>query len=99
MQNLLNRQVLLRSRPKGEPRISDFELVESPAPSPGEGEFLCRTRSKERRVGKEWRSLCDWSSDVCSSDLRNELRHRSLARLRIAISLYSSVPSAPCKTY
>ena len=43
MQNLLNRQVLLRSRPKGEPRISDFELVESPAPSPGEGEFLCRT--------------------------------------------------------
>src|SRR5213596_1605698 len=43
MQNLLNRQVLLRSRPKGEPRISDFELVESPAPSPGEGEVLCRT--------------------------------------------------------
>src|SRR5436190_233183 len=27
-------------------------------------------RSEERRVGKEWRSLCDWSSDVCSSDLR-----------------------------
>src|SRR5882672_1658300 len=22
-------------------------------------------RSEERRVGKEWRSLCDWSSDVC----------------------------------
>src|SRR5205823_7141903 len=31
--------------------------------------------------------------------VRNELRHRSLARLRIAISLYSSVPSATCKTY
>src|SRR5882672_4454941 len=28
----------------------------------------CR-RSEERRVGKECRSLCDWSSDVCSSDL------------------------------
>src|SRR5438034_570842 len=27
------------------------------------------SRSEERRVGKEWRSLCDWSSDVCSSDL------------------------------
>src|SRR5882672_11193201 len=27
-------------------------------------------RSEERRVGKECRSLCDWSSDVCSSDLR-----------------------------
>src|ERR671916_735575 len=28
-----------------------------------------RMRSEERRVGKEGRSLCDWSSDVCSSDL------------------------------
>src|SRR4030095_6413250 len=26
-------------------------------------------RSEERRGGKECRSLCDWSSDVCSSDL------------------------------
>src|SRR5881409_1053887 len=43
MQNLLNRQVLLRSRPRGEPKVSDFELVESPVPSPGEGEILCRT--------------------------------------------------------
>src|SRR5476649_2354942 len=30
------------------------------------------TRSEERRVGKECRSLCDWSSDVCSSDLVGE---------------------------
>src|SRR2546429_8621204 len=43
MQNLLNRQVLLRSRPTGEPRVSDFELVESPVPPPGDGELLCRT--------------------------------------------------------
>src|SRR5213596_1680581 len=43
MQSLLNRQVLLRSRPTGEPRVSDFELVESPVPAPGEGELLCRT--------------------------------------------------------
>src|SRR5476649_2563381 len=34
-------------------------------------------RSEERRVGKECRSLCDWSSDVCSSDLG---RGRSLDR-------------------
>src|SRR5438034_1364290 len=27
------------------------------------------SRSEERRVGKGGRSLCDWSSDVCSSDL------------------------------
>src|SRR5207247_10495604 len=43
MQNLSKRQVLLRSRPTGEPRVSDFELVESPVPAPGEGELLCRT--------------------------------------------------------
>src|ERR1044072_6375979 len=27
------------------------------------------SRSEERRVGKECRSRCDWSSDVCFSDL------------------------------
>src|SRR5476649_593893 len=32
-----------------------------------------RRRSEERRVGKECRSLCDWSSDVCSSDLIDEV--------------------------
>src|SRR5579875_3644282 len=31
-------------------------------------------RSEERRVGKECRSLCDWSSDVCSSDLNHEVQ-------------------------
>src|SRR5476649_170507 len=30
-----------------------------------------RWRSEERRVGKECRSRCDWSSDVCSSDLQS----------------------------
>src|SRR5882672_5427782 len=30
---------------------------------------LLYNRSEERRVGKECRSRCDWSSDVCSSDL------------------------------
>src|SRR5476649_1890898 len=30
-------------------------------------------RSEERRVGKECRSRCDWSSDVCSSDLLKSL--------------------------
>src|ERR1044072_4804048 len=29
-----------------------------------------RRRSEERRVGKESIYQCDWSSDVCSSDLR-----------------------------
>jgi len=31
--------------------------------------YLIIKRSEERRVGKECRSECDWSSDVCSSDL------------------------------
>src|SRR5215204_2269711 len=35
-------------------------------------------RSEERRVGKECRSLCDWSSDVCSSDLAVGGRRRHL---------------------
>src|SRR6266851_7802162 len=43
MQSLLNRQVLLRRRPTGEPKVSDFELAEAPVPPPGDGEFLCRT--------------------------------------------------------
>src|SRR3972149_11177782 len=42
MQNL-NRQVLLRNRPRGEPRPGDFELVVTPVPAPGQGEVLCRT--------------------------------------------------------
>src|SRR5476649_1464875 len=33
-------------------------------------------RSEERRVGKECRSRCDWSSDVCSSDLAPGLSFR-----------------------
>jgi NADPH-dependent curcumin reductase len=38
-----NRQVLLRSRPVGEPEPADFEIVDGPLPTPGEGELLCRT--------------------------------------------------------
>src|SRR6202022_4514172 len=41
-------------------------------PSAALAQFLFDTvesRSEERRVGKECRSRCDWSSDVCSSDL------------------------------
>src|SRR5947207_2528725 len=41
---------------------------------------LLQSRSEERRVGKEWRSLCDWSSDVCSSDLVFETRLIDVAK-------------------
>jgi hypothetical protein len=39
----MNRQILLKSRPVGEPKESDFALVETPIPEPGEGEVLNRT--------------------------------------------------------
>src|SRR5476649_1627672 len=35
----------------------------------GRRHWITHGRSEERRVGKECRSRCDWSSDVCSSDL------------------------------
>ncbi|MBI2216274.1 MAG: NADP-dependent oxidoreductase [Candidatus Rokubacteria bacterium] len=38
-----NVQVVLKSRPAGEPKPSDFEIVESAVPKPGPGELLCRT--------------------------------------------------------
>ena len=38
-----NVRVLLRSRPTGEPRPSDFEMVEAPIPTPAAGDILCRT--------------------------------------------------------
>src|SRR5258705_3296106 len=39
----VNRQILLKSRPEGAPSLDNFELVEKPIPSPGEGEVLMRT--------------------------------------------------------
>lgn len=40
----VNRQFLLRSRPRGMVRASDLEYHEAPLPTPGQGEFLVRTR-------------------------------------------------------
>ncbi len=42
MPELVNRQVLLAARPEGAPKDSDFNLVESPVPRPGDGQVLCR---------------------------------------------------------
>ncbi len=39
----VKRQILLRARPTGMPKPTDFELAETPAPEPGDGEILCRT--------------------------------------------------------
>lgn len=38
----LNRQITLASRPVGYPNVSDFKLIYSPVPTPGEGEVLVR---------------------------------------------------------
>src|SRR3954469_18372999 len=38
-----NRQILLASRPRGEPTPDDFRLVEAELPEPGPGQMLLRT--------------------------------------------------------
>jgi NADPH-dependent curcumin reductase CurA len=39
----MNRQIVLAARPHGEPRESDFKLIEMPVPKPGPGQVLLRT--------------------------------------------------------
>src|SRR3954463_3057544 len=39
----MNRQVVLKSRPTGEPTEDNFSLVKAPVPEPGPGQFLART--------------------------------------------------------
>jgi hypothetical protein len=39
----VNRQITLAARPVGFPKVSDFQLVYSPLPSPGAGEVLVRS--------------------------------------------------------
>jgi NADPH-dependent curcumin reductase len=43
MSESMNQQILLRSRPTGEPKESDFSFVETSIPEPGQGEVLNRT--------------------------------------------------------
>ncbi|MEH2147002.1 NADP-dependent oxidoreductase [Nostoc sp.] len=43
MPDLINKQIILKSRPVGEPKENDFALVETQTPEPGEGEILSRT--------------------------------------------------------
>jgi NADPH-dependent curcumin reductase CurA len=40
---LMNRQIVLAARPQGEPKESDFRLVETPVPEPSPGKLLLRT--------------------------------------------------------
>jgi NADPH-dependent curcumin reductase CurA len=35
----LNRQIVLKSRPKGMPGLDNFELTEAAVPEPGDGEL------------------------------------------------------------
>lgn len=39
----VNRRILLAARPVGEPKDTDFRLVEEPVPAPGPGQLLIRT--------------------------------------------------------
>lgn len=42
MQNKVNRQIIFSRLMKGEPKVEDFELIESPIPEPGDGEMLLK---------------------------------------------------------
>jgi NADPH-dependent curcumin reductase CurA len=42
MAESVNRQVLLKSRPEGVPRLENFQLTQTPMRQPGEGEVLKR---------------------------------------------------------
>ena len=53
MSTLMNRQIVLAARPHGEPKESDFRLVETPVPEPGPGQMLLR-RSISR-----WTLTCE----------------------------------------
>jgi NADPH-dependent curcumin reductase CurA len=39
----INRQIILASRPVGEPKTTDFSLTSTPIPTPGAGQMLLRT--------------------------------------------------------
>ena len=43
MSNKTNRQIVLAARPVGAPKESDFDIVETAVPTPGDGEMVCRT--------------------------------------------------------
>lgn len=43
MAERMNRQIVLAARPQGEPKESDFRLVETPIPEPGPGQMRVRT--------------------------------------------------------
>ena len=43
MPAVISRRVILKSRPVGAPKPSDFDVVEVPLPAPKDGEMLCRT--------------------------------------------------------
>ncbi len=40
MADAINQQIVLKSRPVGEPQESNFTLIETPIPEPREGEVL-----------------------------------------------------------
>ena len=44
MSQVQNRRIVLASRPEGQPKPENFRLETTPAPEPGEGEVLLRTR-------------------------------------------------------
>lgn len=75
-----NQQVLLVNRPQGLPKLSDFKVVETTIPSPGEGEMLIETLYLSLDPGM--RSMMDaGKSYTAAFQLNKPLTGRSVGRV------------------
>src|SRR5882672_5967147 len=76
---------ILLGRGKYLPLVARYDHLAFVAPGVLKLNVEEKERSEERRVGKECRSLCDWSSDVCSSDLSHFAWTREVSAARRAL--------------
>src|SRR6202049_3129069 len=90
---LLSRDAAIFQKFAGRIRAVYLEAILPVVPL-GQTEIVQNRRSEERRVGKERRSRCDWSSDVCSSDLDAAIFQKFAGRIR-AVYLEAILPVVP----
>src|SRR5438445_10783012 len=84
---MTNRRVLLRNRPVGEPKPSDFEIVDAPLPEPQEGDILVRTISlsldpylrARMNDGKSYTAPLDLGQPIVAGPIREVAKSRDAA--------------------
>src|SRR5690348_7775333 len=68
----MRKNLPVNSKRRGQASIQTWHMKDKAAArKTGRNRDEHASRSEERRVGKECRWTGDWSSDVCSSDLRS----------------------------